>query len=282
MKILYTFLNFNSFTGSELYYYELAREMVLLGHKVTIASVCGGKIKEQAENVLITCTDFASIKNFNDFDVVHASHWPVVEQVLKCDIRVPFIVTCHSEILQLERIPNHSKISHFIGIRKSIFSMLPEGKRTLIYNPVDDTRFNTNLIKDDNLVFFPGTINYLRISPLLDVIKTYGHSHDIVCMGTSDYPKFERVTYLPLDTSPEIVMKRASIVAGIINGRTGIEAAFCGKPYLNYTVDSKGNILGKTLVESSKVYFEGYHENKNYFTSGYVAKRIELLYREFI
>ncbi len=286
MKILYTFLNFNSFTGSEVYYYELAKEMVSLGHEVTISSVCGGLITHQAVNAGITCTDFMSIKDFNDFDVVHASHYPVVEAILRSSIKVPLIITCHSEILSLERIPNHSKISHFIGIRKSIFSMLPEGKRSLIYNPVDSKRFNTDNTQDEKFIFFPGTINYLRVGPLLDVIKSYINTHQIVCMGSNDYPdvKIEGVNYNSLSSAPEVMMKKSSIVAGIINGRTGIEAAFCGKPYLDYTVNGQGYIMGKCLIEPKdwKVDFEGDLVNKNYFTSGYVAKRIELLYREFI
>lgn len=286
MKILYTFLNFNSFTGSELYYYELAKEMVSLGHDVTIASTCGGKIKELAESKGIKCKSFMEIMDFNDFDVVHASHIPVVESILTSTIKVPLIVTCHSEILALEKIPDNKKISHFIGIRKSIFHHLPEGKRTLIYNPVDSKRFNIQGSKDEAFVFFPGTINYLRVGPLLDVIKTYINTHEIVCMGGNDYPdvKIEGVHYYPLIPTPEYMMKKASLVAGIINGRTGIEAAFCGKPYLDYAVNKDGMITGKRLIEpmDNIVDFEGDLIDKNYFTSEYVAKRIELLYRELI
>lgn len=287
MKILYTFLNFNSFTGSELYYYELAKEMAALGHDVTIASTCDGKIKTLAESKGIKCRSFMEINNFNDFDIIHASHSPVIESILKSTIKVPLIVTCHSEILDLEKIPDNKKIFHFIGIRKSIFHSLPEGKRSLIYNPVDSKRFNTSgTIDNDGPVFFPGTINYLRVGPLLDVIKTYINTYEIVCMGSNDYPdvKIEGVHYNQLSSTPEYMMKKSSLVAGIINGRTGIEAAFCGKPYLNYVVNKDGMIICRHLIEPSEyvIEFEGERLDKNYFTSEYVAKRIELLYRQYL
>ncbi len=283
MNILYTFLNFNSFTGSELYYYELAREMVALGHNVTIASACGGEIKERVLSHGISCVEFEDIKSFN-YDIVHASHQPVVDGLLKHKLKCPLVVTCHSELLHMEQIPDSDKISHFIGIRPNIYNSLPESKRSLIYNPIDVSRFNEKDLDahDNGIVFFPGTINYLRVQPLMDLLLNYCKDYTVVCMGQNDYPdsKLKNVVYMKPSFNCEELIKKSSFVAGIIRGRTYIEAALCGKTYIDYIVDGKGNILDfEVLLPKDTLNMQGVEVEKERFNSMVVALEIEELYR---
>ncbi len=284
MNILYTFLNFNSFTGSELYYYELAKEMVRLGHKVTIASSCGGEIRQKAFSHGISCVDFEKIKSFN-YDIIHASHQPVVDGLLKHKLKCPLVVTCHSELLHVEQIPNSDKISHFIGIRPDIYNSLPAGKKSLIYNPVDVSRFNKEDLSDSGIVFFPGTINYLRAQPLIDLTLNYGKDYTVVSMGSNDYPdsKLKGVVYMKPSFNCEELIKKSTFVAGIIRGRTYIEAALCGKSYIDYKVDGKGNIVDiEVLNPKDTLNMQGVEVEKEKFDSKNVAIEIELLYKSLV
>lgn len=281
MNILYTFLNFNNLTGSELYYYELAKEMVKLGHHVTIASNCSGQIMQKAKEAGIKCIQFSELNFMGEFDIIHASHKPVVDPLLKLGVSCPIVITCHSEILDIEKIPDNHKISHFIGIRQAIYNELPKNKRSLICNPVDSSRFNKEGIIELDYIFFPGTINYLRINPLIDLVQTYGDHYKILCMGSSDYPDVEikGVEYLKPHWDIEKVIKEVKCVAGIIKGRTYIESMMCGKHYIDYMVDEKGIIEDIKEYKPSEFAMNTLIEN---FHSNVVAEEIEKLYKELI
>ncbi len=289
MKILYTFFNFNGFTGSELYFYELAREMRLFGHEVTISSHCGGDIKKAAESHGIKCVSFEDIKNFKEFDIIHVSHKPVIYGLSHHKRNLPpVIVTCHSEILEMEvGVKDFDFVDHFIGVRPTIYDMLPFGKRSLVYNPVNTDVFNEKLIiNNEELtilpktanIYFPGTINYLRIKPIEDLKKT---GYSVITKGESEF--LDISTDFASSFSDDYLYKRCTSSAGILKGRTYIESFLCGKDHLNYTVNKKGNILGKELLKAEGDYLDfGVPVHKSEFDSKVVAKKIEYIYKELI
>jgi hypothetical protein len=302
MNILYTFLNFNGLTGSELYYYELSREMVALGHKVTIASNCGGEIKTRAEANGVICKEFSEINDFSEFDIIHASHKPVLQTLCTHLVAkaIPIVVTIHSEILGIEKVESFPNIDYFIGIRPAIFDFLPKYKRSLIYNPIDFSRFNTDNTSNKGYIFFPGTINHLRLAPIEDVasIAFYADNssevqskfggakfNDIVTMGENDLPG--RVIPYTTHKKPifniEKYIKESCFTAGIIKGRTYIESILCGKTHRNYQVDNRGRILStEELNAGDYLYFGDKVVHKSEFDSSVVAKKIEKIYENCI
>lgn len=299
MNILYTFLNFNGFTGSELYYYELAREMVNLGHKITIASNCGGQIKLMAEKKGIRCIHFSELNDLSDFHVIHCSHRSVVKPLLtnyiksesKIKRHIPVVCTVHSEILSEEFIPDFLTgfIDYFISIRPSILNdtlkAISSQKKTLLYNPIDFSRYNTDNTSDEVTIFFPGTINKLRFPVLCELVKTFP-DYRIICMGGNDYShiKIKGVEYISPNFRTEVLFKKCSMSAGIIQGRTYIESMLCGKPHLDYAVNEKGDISDLKLYHAPGDYilFGGNWVHKSQFESSNVAQRIELIYRSLI
>lgn len=103
-------------------------------------------------------------------------------------------------------------------------------------------------------------------------------------MGANDYPdiKVEGVEYMKPRWNIEDIIKNSRFVAGIIRGRTYMEAAFCGKHYLDYRVDEKGAIISTHDYLSKDSIIFGSPWPKEEFYSDNVAKRIELLYRDLI
>lgn len=295
MNILYTFLNFNGLTGSELYYYELAREMVNLGHNVTISSNCGGYVKYMAEEKYIRCLDFSDITPYliDKFDVIHFSHSPVYSGLhnlfsnrLSSDkkYKIPrhkFVCTVHSEVLNTERVDILNfgpEIDHYISVRQSIDSLLPEDNKSLIYNPIDFSRFNEKNTLDEGYILFPGSLNYLRKNVLLNIMHEFPN-REILVIGRNDYPdlKLKNVRFMDPVWNIEDYIKKAHMVIGILRGRTFYEALLCGKQQIDFTVDKEGNILHDEFYQGNYFGFD-----KNEVDSMQVALKIEKIYKELV
>lgn len=103
-------------------------------------------------------------------------------------------------------------------------------------------------------------------------------------MGSNDYPdiKIEGVEYMKPRWDIERVIKNSRFVAGIIRGRTYMEAALCGKHYLDYKVDEMGAIISTHDYLAKDNIIFGSPWPKEEFYSVNVAKKIESLYKELI
>jgi hypothetical protein len=289
MNILYTFFNYNGYTGSELYYYELSREMIKLGHKVTIASNCGGELTDRSRAYGVNCINFNEIKGFSQFDIIHASHKPVLQGLALHKLKQPIIATVHSELLDIEKVQDthENMISHFIGIRPGIYEDLPKGKRSLVYNPFDFDRFNTEGCSNRNdLIFVPGTINYLRANMIVDLALTYGDHYNVLAMGANDYAqsKISNIIYADPAFEVEEIIKKSFAVAGIIKGRTYIEAMLCGKNYIDYKVDKEGVLQDINMITPMDLvdFGDGLKLPLSIFDSRKVALEIESIYKSFL
>jgi hypothetical protein len=153
MKILLGCLNVNGLGGSELYHYELARELDLAGHDVTLFTLRQINPQDQVRQKLkhIRQLDITNIDVNEKYDIIVASQPDVVIFLLQRFHYVPFISIIHSEVRSETPILD-SRISHYIAIRQPIADMLinenniPAEKVSLIYNPIDQFRFNSNNI----------------------------------------------------------------------------------------------------------------------------------------
>ena len=203
LKVLISCLMFKTFTGSELYVYELAKTLMKLNCSVTVLSQIGGPLTDIAKKEGIRCLSFEQAPGFKlgdgnwgintpngfepskpntmyrvsevDFDVIHIQHKPVAERICSFYPEIPKIYSIHSEVISLEEPYYHDSIKSYIAIRPEIKDYLieshgiEESKIEVIYNPVDNTKYNTNSTKEENYVLFVGTIDYLRKETIINL-----------------------------------------------------------------------------------------------------------------
>ena len=148
MKILLGCLNVNGLGGSELYHYELARELDLMGHDVTLFTLREIDWMDQVRLKLqhVRQLDVTNLDTSEKYDIIVASQPEVNMYMLEQFTDIPIISIIHSEIRSEDPVLD-SRISHYIAIRKPIADMLindykiPANKVRLIYNPIDNEKF---------------------------------------------------------------------------------------------------------------------------------------------
>jgi len=279
MKILISTIAFRDLTGSEMYAYELSRELVISGHDVSIVSTinprpsCKNEIAERAR------ANGVKVYSFEDppkekFDILHVGQYSPSEFAL-CKYDGDVIATIHSEY-PCEKPLVSTRIKKYICIRPSIQEHIikeygiPREKTVVIYNPVDTSRFNT-VDKDtkDGLVLFVGTVDLLRKDTLLDLKKRFKNLK-IIGANESNLDYLGNTEWHDQVWKIEKYIKQASMTAGILLGRTTIESWLCGVPTEIYDIDLDGKIKSHNLVEPPR--------DLSIFDAKNVAKKIEEQY----
>lgn len=321
IKVLIGCLYFSTYTGSELYFYELAKELTQLGCDVTVcAKSTGGDLPKRASTYGIKVRnineppgyklgdgkwmlktpqgDVVSKENTlyavepTNFDILHLSHQPIVEHLMKLYPDVPVISSIHSEVISVEEPIVSDRIKKYIAIRPEIkqfmidkFNIASE-KISVIYNPIDGDRFKPKQSKprDKKRVLFAGTLDYLRRNTILDLIEytkqTDAELYIIGKIGSNGVNLDEilktesHVKYFPATWRIEDYLYECDETAGILLGRTTIESWMCGKPAWIYNIDSSGEIQSKTLHEVPS--------DVNKFASNNIAKEIVEEYKSII
>jgi hypothetical protein len=207
IKVLIGCLSFANLTGSELYTFELAKELIKQNCDVTICSSIGMPLSGMAKKLGIKLTSIQEPPGFKlgdgkwllntpngvepsqpnnlyniekvDFDIIHMNHKPVTEHLLKFYPNTPVICTIHSEVLDLEAPVINEQIKKYIAIRPEIKDFLidvhniDETKIDVVYNPIDSKRFkiSKNMEKrHKKRILSASTIDYLRKNMLIDLI----------------------------------------------------------------------------------------------------------------
>jgi len=289
LKILLSCLNFKTFTGSEVYVYELAKGLINMGHDVTVLSEIGGPLTDKAKKLGIKVRPFSEPPGFKmgdgkwgaatpngtevskegmlykiqdiNYDIIHVQHEPVTNMVLQLYPNIEKIATIHSEVIDLEKPVKHESIKRYIAIRPEIKEHIVEQDEIdeslvdVIYNPIDNTRFNEKETTEENAVLFVGTIDYLREQTIKDLIEyTNENQMELWLVGEnkSDYLDDilmnKHVKRFTPTWNTETFIRKAKETAGILLGRTTIESWMCGKKSWIYNVDKSGGILSKELV----------------------------------
>lgn len=315
IKVLISCLFFKEYTGSEMYVYELAKELKKLNCDVTVLSDINGPLSKIAQQKGIKVLPFSSPPGYKlgdgkwgfsnqngqqisqpnvwynisqvDFDVIHTQHYPITEHICNLYPNIPKISTIHSEVIDLENPFKHESIKKYICIRPEIQTNIIENfninksNTDVIYNPIDNDRFNLKNIKDGNYVLFVGSIDYLRKNTIFDLVQ-YSESINkelwIVGENKSDYLdellNFNHVKYFKSTNKVEKYVKECFETAGILLGRTTIEGWLCGKKGWIYDVDNLGNIKNKNLFDVPS--------DLSLFKSSDVAKKIKEEYIKII
>ena len=205
IKVLLSSLFFKTFTGSEMYVYELARGLKSLNCDVTVLSDIEGPLSKIANQQGIKTLPFSNPPGYKfgdgkwgfntpegviasqpnmmykmsdvNFDIAHVQHNPISKQICEMYPNIPKISTIHSEVIELENPYIDDSIKKYICIRPEIqkhivgnFNVV-ESDTEVIYNPIDTKRFNTNNIKNYPYVLFVGTIDYLREKTIRDLVE---------------------------------------------------------------------------------------------------------------
>lgn len=209
LKVLIGCLNFNGYTGSELYVFELAKQLVKEGCEVSVCSTIGEPLNNIANKLGIKTYNLQEPPGFKlgdgkwllktaegdvpsqekvlykvnntSFDVIHLNHKPVTEHLLRLYPDTPVICSIHSEVINLEEPVISPQIKKYIAIRPEIKEHIVNNFDIdnevvdVIYNPIDTSRFkviNTTEKRDKKRILFVGTIDYLRKETIQDLINT--------------------------------------------------------------------------------------------------------------
>jgi glycosyltransferase involved in cell wall biosynthesis len=302
LKVLLSCISFRNFTGSELYVFELAKSLIKLNCSVTILSQIGGPVTDMANKLGIKCVSFENAPGFKlgdgqwgmntpegfkpstpnalyrvsdvDYDIIHFQHKPVAERILNMYPELPKISAIHSEVISLEDPVVDPTIKKYIAIRPEIKEHMvnnfdiPEEMIEVIYNPIDNEKFQSKKVSEENYVLFVGTIDYLRKEAILDLIeytRELGKELWLVGENNGNYLEnvlFEKhVKHFPSTWKIEDFILKSYETAGIQLGRTTIESWMCGKPSWIYKVDKGGFILSKEKFDPPSD-IEKYHTLK--------------------
>jgi glycosyltransferase involved in cell wall biosynthesis len=286
LKVLLSCISFRNFTGSELYVFELAKSLIKLNCSVTVLSQIGGPVTNMANKLGIKCVSFENAPGFKlgdgewgmntpegfkpstpnalyrisdvDYDIIHFQHKPVAERILNMYPELPKISAIHSEVISLEDPVVDPTIKKYIAIRPEIKEHMinnfdiPEEMIEVIYNPVDNEKFQSKKVSEENYVLFVGTIDYLRKEAILDLIEyTREIGKELWLVGEDNGNYLENVLledhvkHFPSTWKIEDFILKSYETAGIQLGRTTIESWMCGKSSWIYKVDKGGFILSK-------------------------------------
>lgn len=263
MKILLSCQFFNYCSGSAMYVHDLAVELKKRGHDVTILSDLGGEIANSAIKNQIRVVDFSQIFTIQDekFDVLHLQQKGPSEMALEF-FDAPAVFTIHSE-LNIETAYKHPNIKKYIAIRPTIVEKYKDLNPELIYNGIDFERFNKKNMEEikakkkqvginKSIVLFVGTTDVLRAHTIKDLMdSTAEHKDEFWVVGRNMLPyplPADKVKILPETFFVEKWIEMSDLCAGILVGRTALEAWACGKSYLCYDVNDSGQIISKKLM----------------------------------
>jgi hypothetical protein len=207
LKVLIGCLFFREFTGSEMYVYELAKNLLKMNVDVSIVAYeTVGRLSEIAKkegikvyniteppgfkmgdgiwrmstpNGIITTEKNKYYRISNEtFDIIHYQHQPVVNTLNNLYPDIKKIYTIHSEVISLENPIINESVKKYIAIRPEIKEYIvknfnvPENLVEVIYNPINSEKFNIKNTKDLGYTLFVGTIDEIRKQTIFDLIKT--------------------------------------------------------------------------------------------------------------
>lgn len=286
MKILLSCINANGLGGSEMYHYELARELDLAGHDVTLFTLRQIDWMDETRLKLqhVRQLDLTNLDIDEKYDIIIASQPQVNLFMLEHFKETPIISIIHSEIRSEDPVLD-PRISHYIAIRKPIADMLineyniPASKVSLIYNPIDRTRFNSN--EASKLERYSG----IFVGEVLDPIRHQAVQHlvqqciendwDLYLMSESRYDfNHPNIKYLDKRWDTENVVQMMNFTAGILLGRTTLEGWCCDVLGYMYIIDINGNIKSIETEAPDNI--------KDLCNSKYVMQQHIQLYKQFI
>lgn len=268
LKVLIGCLNFNGYTGSELYVFELAKQLIKEGCEVSVCSNIGQPLAGAAHKLGIKMYSLQEPPGFKlgdgqwklksaegevtsqantlyklsdiKFDVIHLNHKPVTEHLSRLYPDTPMICSIHSEVINLEEPVLLPEIKKYIAIRPEIKEYITTKFNVdsdlvnVIYNPIDAERFKVskNVEKrDKKRILFVGTIDYLRRETIQDLINTTETNNEELWLVGK-----QNDTYLP-----QMIEGKSHV--------TYFEPTSNVEKYIQQCDETAGILLGRTTIE---------------------------------
>jgi len=295
MKVLIGCLSFKNLTGAEYYCYELAKELLEQGNDVTlVAYEVGQPLLSKAWEIglkvykMQTLVEAMRIPNSTITpDVIHTQHQPVTETLVNLFPDVPKVTTIHSELLDIEQPILHESIKHYIAITPNVkehlcnTTSIPKDQITIVANPIDGKRFNTDNTKDDGYILLCGSINYLRIQMLESIAKiTKNQKRQLIVVGNLfeqkaiEILKQKHITQFNETNDIERYVKNCHMTCGLYYGRAIIEGWLCGKSAYGYDVGLDG------VIQNCNIYHPQTIPDIDKFLTQNVTKQIVAIYNQ--
>lgn len=263
----------NGLGGSELYHHELLIGLSKFKDlEISVATITEPNLEYQLwQDIkklgykILRYSELTTNSWYKDyFDLMVVSQ-PQPNHIL-CQIapNTPKISIIHSALRSEDAIKHHS-IKHYISVQPDIYRCLKNqyGIKTkdisMIYNPIDDSRFRYYLKKKENYKLVGtliGEINDPLRTPMIEHIvnECIRSNMELHIISNSKYD-FNNDLIKVIDPcyNTENYVKRADFTVGI-GGRTTIEGWLCGLPSYIYKVDPQGRILDIQLKYPPKTF----------------------------
>jgi glycosyltransferase involved in cell wall biosynthesis len=262
MRVLIGCLYFGSLTGSEMYVYELSKGLQRIGNDVSIVStIINSPLIKYTNDLGIKTYNLNELPNNINFDIIHSQHVPITQKLIELFPDTPKICSIHSEMYSIENPIIHPSIKKYIAIRPSIRDYMinnfniKENDIEIIYNPIDENKFNKNNTQNGEYLLFVGSLDNIRKNTIFDlIVKTKNNNQELWIVGKevlSDYLpiilRYSHVKYFQPTNNVAEFVKNCKETAGILLGRSTIEGWMCGKSGWIYDVNPEGKILNKTF-----------------------------------
>lgn len=286
MKILLGCLNANGLGGSELYHYELARELDAAGHDVTLFTLREIDWMDEVRLKLqhVRQLDLTNFDRTEKYDIIVSSQPQVNLFMLDTFKDTPIVSIIHSEIRSEDPVLD-PRIVHYVAIRQPIADMLineyniPADKVTLIYNPIDQTRFNSDdAVKLERYsgIFVGEVLDPIRFKSVQHIVnQCIENDWDLYLMSDSRYNfNHPNIKYVNKRWDTENIVQMMNFTAGILLGRTTLEGWCCGVPGFMYLIDINGNILNIETTPPANI--------KDLCDSKFVAQQHVKLYQNIL
>lgn len=261
MRILLGCINLNVLGGSEMFHYELARELKLAGVDVTLFTLRPTNMQyEVAVSLLqhgVQILDPSTLPTQPPYDIIVASQPEVNEHLLNVygNTTIPIVSIIHSEIRSEDPVLN-PRICHYISIRNPITELLvqgygiPQEKISLIYNPIDRSRFNnigSNKLEKTSGIFIGGATDDIRFKSVCYMVDNCIQNDWDLYIMSHPHQRYDfghpNIKYLDPVWHTEHLVKNMHFTGGILLGRTTLEGWCCGVPGYVFLIDKQGNIL---------------------------------------
>ena len=315
LKVLIGCLFFKNLTGSELYVYELAKNLINMNCDVTVISQIGGPLTDMAKKIGIKCVSFEQAPGFKigdgvwqynngkevlksepkvmykvsdvNFDIIHIQHKPVAQKLCEFYPDIDKIYSIHSEIIELENPIKHPSIKKYIAIRPEIKNYIvndfeiPEEMVEVIYNPIDNEKFKPKQGQTKPSLLFVGTIDYLRRETIMDLLDyTKQTNKELWLMGE------DKSNYLPtLQEQPNVkYFKPSWSVESLINQCEETAGIQLGRTTIESWMCGKPSWIYKVNsfgVVESKEKFEPPHDLEKYYSNN-VSSEIKKQYLKIL
>lgn len=268
MKLLIACHRIDEIAGSELYHYELCRELVRQGQQVTLAtyipigsaaaSTSSYKLVPNLIEVGVKIISLQELKLQTDtYDLAVVSQPHVTDFVCNVLPMLNKISIIHSPY-RSETVVHHPSIKQYVAVDVFVYQFLkntvklPRDMVSLIFNGIDSTKFNIkekHSLERTTGLYVGGWNDPLRTQMFNHIVQeSVQNDWDLFVVGgttrADGYPS--NIKFFDGIYNIEIFMKAVDFTVGL-GGRTLIEGWMCNIPGYVYKVTPEGTILDISL-----------------------------------